>query len=190
MTLTHGRSAQKIRGDLLPRLNPWVSQEAPPLFTELTVTSEHYKFDQIVASFWSRVDRKGPIPEHTPELGECWIWEGALTPKQRGYFAIQDRMRKSYHVSWLLAYGYWPTKEIDHLCHNTRCVRVTHLRDVTHKENINNRTCSQICHRGHPLKDPNLYYYKSNGETKRRCLACITRDREEQKRKRAEARAT
>lgn len=32
--------------------------------------------------FWAKVNKDGPIPEHRPELGPCWVWTGSLS---RGY---------------------------------------------------------------------------------------------------------
>jgi hypothetical protein len=29
---------------------------------------------QDIERFWSKVDRNGPVPEHRPELGPCWVW--------------------------------------------------------------------------------------------------------------------
>ena len=32
------------------------------------------------ASYWSKVDKDGPVPERKPELGPCWIWTGSINP--------------------------------------------------------------------------------------------------------------
>jgi hypothetical protein len=29
--------------------------------------------------FWSYVDKNGPVSEHRPDLGPCWIWTGSKT---------------------------------------------------------------------------------------------------------------
>lgn len=38
-------------------------------------------------SFWPKVDLNGPIPEHRPELGPCWVWTGHKL-KKSGYGRI------------------------------------------------------------------------------------------------------
>ncbi len=155
-------------------------------------------FEQKVLAFWSKVNKEGPIPIHHPEMSPCWIWEGFTnTEGERAYGAFciggkggGRRNHKAHRVAWFMTYGYWPT-EIDHLCHVTRCVRVTHMREVqTHKENMANRRCSKICKRGHPLADPNLYYIntKKYGR-KHRCLTCWKSEQVRLKERRLAAKA-
>ena len=136
---------------------------------------EEYGFDQKVAAFWAKVRK----------TETCWIWEGAQYKDEYGQFHWQGKLRRAAHqVSFFLTNGYWPQNEIDHTCHNTLCVRPDHLRDVTHVVNINNRKCSLICKYGHPLADPNLYYYNRTGVGRvRRCLACLMRERQKIKAK-------
>ena len=133
-----------------------------------------YLLEQKVASFWSRVDRNGPIPTMRPELGNCWIWKGCVSDEGYGTFVVggpqsAQKRRGAHRVVFFLLNGRWPEPEIDHLCHNTLCVRPDHLREATHTENMNNRACSMICKRGHPLAGANLYFYSGG---RRRCVAC------------------
>jgi hypothetical protein len=81
----------------------------------------------------------GPLPED-PGLGRCYIWMRSVT--ERGYGKLQDKGRQIYvhRYAWFLAYGEWPTKHLDHRCRNPRCVRIDHLREVTHKQNIENHS--------------------------------------------------
>jgi len=57
--------------------------------------------------FWSKVDKNGPIPQHKPELGPCWVWTGAKM--ERGYGCIFKGLKhakpvniKSTKASWLI----------------------------------------------------------------------------------------
>lgn len=127
--------------------------------------SRWMSFEQHVLGFWSKVQKgKG-----------CWEWRGCLDSKGYGSFAVAPgKAIGSHRVSWFLTYGIWPTRDLDHKCRNPLCVRTSHLRDVTRSTNILARPVSQICRRGHPLRDPNLYYYNSTKFGKRRrCLACM-----------------
>ena len=160
------------------------------------MVAERYTFEQKVTAFWSKVNKEGPKPPDHPDMDGCWIWEGCVSSRNYGTFCIggsgkgQQNM-KSHRVAWFLTYGYWPT-EIDHLCHVTRCTRVSHMREVkAHVENMNNRRCTFICKRGHPLADPNLYYIntKKYGR-KRRCLTCWKAEQVRLKERRQAAKAS
>ena len=32
--------------------------------------------------FWRKVDKNGPIPEHRPELGPCWVWTAGTNTRR------------------------------------------------------------------------------------------------------------
>ena len=135
----------------------------------------HLTFEQRVLAFWAKVNKNGPVPPHHPEMSNCWIWEGARNHRNYGTFCFPEPGRqkflKAHRVAHFLCSGLWPAGVIDHLCHVTLCVRPDHLRDVSQRVNCNNRA-RRICIRGHPLEDPNLYYYTSHGHQKKRCLEC------------------
>ena len=122
---------------------------------------EGYTFEQTVAAFWSRVERSEG----------CWFWCGSVSSGRYGNTAIDGKYVYAHRFSFFLANGRWPKHDADHICHNKLCVRPDHIRDVTHRENMNSRRCSKICKRGHKLEGDNLYTY-SNG-TRRRCKTCI-----------------
>jgi hypothetical protein len=94
----------------------------------------------------AKVDRDGPIPEHAPELGPCWVWTGTrLGGPRGGYGAINRGGQGSQSTAPLLAHvvayelyvGPVPDGlELDHLCGNKGCVNPSHLEPVTHRENI------------------------------------------------------
>ena len=175
--LTHGIVNRKSRGDLLPRLNPWVSQEVAPFFTELNVKkiARPTPFERRLSAFWSKVDRNGPVPPLHPDMSNCWIWAGCHDGYGYGTFCIggspgKPQNRSAHRTSFLIANGRWPEHEIDHTCHVRGCVRPGHFADVTHKVNTRNRA-RKICVRGHAQTEKNFYYY-ANG-TKRRCRSCI-----------------
>lgn len=127
-----------------------------------------YTFEQQITAFWSKVER----------TEGCWIWKGSVSGVGYGQIAIKGKRVKAHRFSFFIANGVWPKGDADHICREKLCVRPDHLRDVTHKENMNYRLCCLICKRGHRLEDPNLYYYMHYGIRRRRCLTCMNMAKE------------
>jgi hypothetical protein len=86
--------------------------------------------------FWSRVDKDGPVPEHCPELGPCWIWTGTIDDGY-GMIRANGRSQPAHRVGYELQQGPIPTGlRVLHRCDNPPCVRGNHLRTGTQKENV------------------------------------------------------
>jgi len=80
--------------------------------------------------FWSKVEK----------TEACWNWTKGTHPTGYGMFSFTGRNRYAHRYSYALANGPIPEGlSIDHLCHNPGCVRPSHLRAVTHKQNHENR---------------------------------------------------
>ena len=76
---------------------------------------------------------------HTERQGACLVWTGTISSNGYGAVRHQGAMRGAHRVAYELAVGpIAEGMEIDHTCHNTRCVNVTHLRQVTKKQNAEN----------------------------------------------------
>lgn len=87
--------------------------------------------------FWPKVDKNGPIPEHRPDLGPCWLWTGTLTTHRYGEFNMGMWDWGAHRWSYIVCVGPIPDgHEIDHLCRVRHCVRPDHLEAVTHLENM------------------------------------------------------
>lgn len=127
--------------------------------------------------FWSRVNKNGPIPEHRPELGPCWLWTGGAT---RGYgcVPVEGKHQRSNRVSWVMANG--PIPDGLYVCHHcdvTLCVRPSHLFLGTMADNVadmvsKGRSQGQKkthCKHGHPFDAENTRI-RTNGN--RACRAC------------------
>lgn len=130
--------------------------------------------------FWSQVAKNGPIPEHKPELGPCWIWTGAVDEAGYGKFKRKNRKTGGAHrFSYEDKKGRIPRgKPLDHLCSNPPCVNFNHLEPVTIRENIMRsrnfvavNAKKSVCFRGHELTKNNCYpSHLRRGE--RQCRAC------------------
>lgn len=89
-----------------------------------------------IARFWSKVDKDGPIPAHVPEIGNCWVW--IPRPHHDGYGVFSHthtRQVRAHRFSFLIHAGYEARNLVLHSCDNPICVRPTHLRDGTVREN-------------------------------------------------------
>ena len=139
--------------------------------------------------FWAKVDKNGPVPEYKPELGPCWIWQGA--PKREGYgeFYLEGRKQYAHRISY--QWSVRPIPEglhIDHLCRVHICVNPAHLEPVTVLENtirgIGPRLTAERgralpkCKNGHEFTEENTYWsQRANGRWHRHCKHCA-RDRQ------------
>lgn len=105
---------------------------------------------------------------HAVDCVECiegYEWAG-------GYRRIVRNGRMVYAHRWSYEQAYGPIPdglEIGHLCHNPKCWEPTHLRAMTHAENMAMRRERQThCKYGHPLSGDNMTI--STG--RRRCKTC------------------
>ena len=63
-------------------------------------------------------------------------------PDGRGYLLIQaqSRLYRAHRLAWLYVYGTWPTDQIDHINRIRTDNRISNLREVSHKQNGQNRS--------------------------------------------------
>lgn len=84
--------------------------------------------------FWAKVDKSG----------DCWEWtasKGSHGYGQIGRGAPSKAVLLAHRVSYEIANGPIPHgMVIDHICHNRGCVNPDHLRVVTQKQNLENRS--------------------------------------------------
>jgi hypothetical protein len=124
-----------------------------------------------VASFWSTIDRNGPIPAYAPNLGPCWIWKGYIHPSGYGRLMYQSRYVQSHIFAYQLTVGPIPNGlHLDHLCRVRACANPTHLEPVTSAENSRRGSLAYThCRRaGHEFTPDNIKLV--NGH--RTCWTC------------------
>ena len=120
----------------------------------------------LAEKFWPKVKKtKG-----------CWNWTATKMWNGYGVIGHEGKNVLAHRVAWFLECGEWPKQTIDHLCRNRACVRVSHMEDISMKENIlrGGGACAEnarkvCCLRGHPLDGENLYM---TGDGRRVCRAC------------------
>lgn len=97
-------------------------------------------YDGTVERFWAKVNKDGPISRlGTP----CWLWTAAANnkgPRAYGVFAITKKQLVTAHAfSYWLVHGEF-VRGVDHRCFVRLCVNPEHLRHLTNKQNIENRS--------------------------------------------------
>lgn len=93
------------------------------------------KWASVEERFWSRVEK----------TETCWNWSGGCIRSGYGRLKVDGKFVRTHIYSFELANGPVPDGMLlDHTCHNVRCLRPSHLRVVTHKQNSEHRTGAQI----------------------------------------------
>lgn len=81
--------------------------------------------------FWSKIEK----------TSTCWNWTPPISKAGYGHISINGSLQYAHRVSWEMCVGKIPKGiDIDHRCHNTRCVNPSHLRLATRKQNIENHS--------------------------------------------------
>lgn len=79
------------------------------------------------------------ILSHTlrDEASGCLLYTRGLDKDGYPKISLQGKMGLGSHFVFALSYGAIPEGyEVDHICHVRRCVEPTHLRLLTHKQNV------------------------------------------------------
>ena len=135
--------------------------------------------------FWPKVDKNGPIPDHRPELGPCWVYGGNSDRRGYGHFKVNGKELMAHRFAFLLEDEIPDGLELDHLCRNTSCVRRSHLEPVTHLVNMQRAYPERShCPQGHEFTEANTFYTKTG---RQRCRACAKRNQSEHLERREQA---
>jgi len=69
---------------------------------------------------------------------EAFTFSHPINKYKTGY--VLNKSHKAHHIIWCMCYNYWPIKQIDHIDGDRTNNRLTNLREVTHEENMKNKT--------------------------------------------------
>ena len=111
----------------------WRSEQGTGHYCSLGCYLAARRERSLAERFWSKVDKNGPVPEHRPELGPCWIWTGDHLKRGYGLLSFgRGPTRKrilAHRISWELHYGRLPEGKpfVCHTCDNPPCCRPDHL---------------------------------------------------------------
>lgn len=117
---------------------------------------EHPTTVQFIAKIFTRINKNGPIPEHRPDLGPCWIWTGMHHKRGYGEYHTPGNCRKVRRVHRLIFQLFVGSlKATDHClhhCDNPPCCNPRHLWKGTHLDNMRDMAAKGRRSKGGPVK--------------------------------------
>jgi len=131
----------------------------------------------LLRNLFSRIDFDGPVPEHRPDLGPCWVCKRGVKPNGYGDLSYRGKKISAHRLAFTLFVGDIPEGlDLDHLCRNRACVRPYHLEPTTRLENlvrgeglIAMHVKKTHCINGHEFTSDNTYLYR---DKYRICKTC------------------
>ena len=147
----------KARGWCAKHHKRWLATGSPLLMKKSGTAPR-----PVADRFWEKVNKDGPIPSFSPELGQCWLWTAAKASKYgHGTFTLNRKNLKAYRWAYEALAGPIPEGlTLDHLCRVPACVNPAHLEPVTLGENVRREMAAlsrATCPQGHSLDGDNLY---------------------------------
>jgi hypothetical protein len=129
----------------------------------------------------------------------CWVWTGSVRPDGYGSMNAFDpkvphkKRFLAHRISFRLARGRYTVGGLvlDHLCRVRRCVRPSHLEEVSHAVNIlrgvgmaARHAVKTHCSNGHELTHENIYHHPKSKSNWRLCRLCHNASQERTRSKR------
>lgn len=130
-----------------------------------------------------RQDPKIRFQKYVNKTDFCWEWTGAKAKGGYGQFWVDGTYIGAHRQAYIWEYGpISRSLDVDHLvCDNTSCVRPSHLKAVTHAQNVQrgmdkadksrwkSRPTASECPKGHAYDEANTYVDPRGAK---RCRAC------------------
>lgn len=87
-----------------------------------------------------------------PSPDGCWEWSGYRNRLGYGVLGVDGKTVYAHRVAWFVQHGVYP-KYLLHSCDNPSCVNLAHLKEGTHRENMQDMARKGRSTRGikHPL---------------------------------------
>lgn len=87
--------------------------------------------------FWSKVDQNGPVPEHRPDLGQCWVWKAAIARTGYAAFRLNGKIHYGHRLVHESLHGTVPdSHHVIHKCGVRHCVNPTHLTATPRRSSV------------------------------------------------------
>ena len=159
----------KARGMCLAHYKRWRRWGDPTIIRPLQPVHDR---------FWAKVDKEGPVSDHRPDLGQCWIWMAGRTAQGYGGFhPSRDVTTTAHRWAYSEAHGgVSPDHHVDHLCRERLCVNPSHLEAVPPLENLRRgkgygieNGMRSTCVNGHEYTPENTYTPPTGAK---RCRVC------------------
>ena len=89
-----------------------------------------------LASFWSKVNKNGPLQRigFDNKVSACWLWTGTINQKGYGIFNYKGTRYRAHRIALKLAGRELPIKRDihpDHLCLSKGCINPDHIETVS-----------------------------------------------------------
>jgi hypothetical protein len=116
--------------------------------------------------FWRHVNFDGPLPEHHPELGACWLWTASTNNWGYGEVGrtVQGafKLHKAHRYAYEHTYGPLPDGKLAcHHCDRPACVNPSHMFPGTHQMNSDDKYAKdRASHEGHSYGDDHWTHRK------------------------------
>lgn len=143
-----------------------------------------------------------PLPEHpalaeiagrilakTREDGDCLIYQGANNGSGYGRVLIDGHLTYTHRIVYAAVHGDPGPLTIDHICRRRTCVRLSHLRAITNRENILFGTSAAArnavkthCPVGHEYNEDNTGRASNGGRYCKPCNRARVKRNEERER--------
>lgn len=97
------------------------------------------------SKLWERFSIRFKTKCGEPDDKGCIPWLGSTYTNGYPRVSYRQRYHPAHRMAWFIQNGTnFIPEEIDHICNNRNCVNPSHLRPVTHRENMEHQWYGDI----------------------------------------------